>query len=420
MAALSEDVEELDVEENNAAIRALERELRAIERAQALALYEKKAVAERVVEESVEQNVGKVETEAGGKGPTEGDGGGDGEELASFNDVAYWNGFYDPEQGGDTEEFDWYSTEEWLSECVTSIAAELPASIAGRSLDLLDVGVGTCPLIFELARMVVNSYGDACDGGGGGGGSSGGSGGVRWGNLVGVDFVESAMEAMNARALEEFGSIGSGDEAPSIHFHAADARDMSPALGSSASFDVVFDKGCLDCFVSGDGEGDISRYLREVARVLRERDGRALFVSVNGADVVEMLRSQGRNLREDSHCIQPAAGNPSAAARAKWRAKKQQSAATQKGDDGPGGEGRRERGRVLELLAIYAYEQKHCYVCRSVDPSVSGTECASGSPQSKGTITIHCGVCRSRSWAYPDFPAECPQCANKLQRFALS
>ena len=139
-----------------------------------------------------------------------------------------------------------------------------------------------------------------------------------------------------------------------------------------------------------------------------------------GADVVEMLRSEGRNLREDSHCIQPAAGNPSAAARAKWRAKKQRSAAAQKGDDSPGGEGRREGGRVLELLAIYAYEQKHCYVCRSVDPSVSGMECASGSPQSKGAITIHCGVCRSRSWAYPDFPAECPQCANKLQRFALS
>ena len=88
MAALSEDIEELDVEENNAAIRALERELRAVERAQALALYEKKAAAERVVEESMEQNVGKVEAEARGKGPTEGDGGGDGEELASFNDVA--------------------------------------------------------------------------------------------------------------------------------------------------------------------------------------------------------------------------------------------------------------------------------------------------------------------------------------------
>ena len=68
------------------------------------------------------------------------------EGLASFNTVKYWNDFYDPEQGGDCDEFDWYSTEEWLPQCVEGITASRP-HLARRPLCLLDVGVGTCPLI---------------------------------------------------------------------------------------------------------------------------------------------------------------------------------------------------------------------------------------------------------------------------------
>ena len=48
------------------------------------------------------------------------------EGLASFNTVKYWNDFYDPEQGGDCDEFDWYSTEEWLPQCVEGITASRP------------------------------------------------------------------------------------------------------------------------------------------------------------------------------------------------------------------------------------------------------------------------------------------------------
>jgi SAM-dependent methyltransferase len=370
------------------------------------------------------------------------------EGLASFNTVKYWNDFYDPEQGGDCDEFDWYSTEEWLPQCVEGITASRP-HLARRPLRLLDVGVGTCPLIFELAR--------------------GGGARARWRELVGIDFVESAMDAMAARAAEEFGggNGGGGDcgdgevsAAPIMRFLAADAREMSSvlaarseegslSLASSSSsssfsfssslpqlFDVVFDKGCMDCFVSGDGAGDLVRYLSEVAAVLSP-DGVALFVSVNGADVAEVLRSGGTCLREDSHCIQPATGNASCAARAKWLETKNQQ---QQQSGEPAG---REAPTLLVLDSIHAFEQKHCYVCRRAPsfPAVigsaglaattSGSDAAKGgggedeeslrigAGDANGGVLIYCGHC-GRSWTYPDFPPECPQCANKLQRFALS
>ena len=42
----------------------------------------------------------------------------------------------------------------------------------------------------------------------------------------------------------------------------ADGRDLRYV--TSGSTDVVVDKGCLDCFVSGEGQADVEQYLREV------------------------------------------------------------------------------------------------------------------------------------------------------------
>ena len=317
-------------------------------------------------------------------------------ELASFNNVKYWDGFYDPEQGGDLEEFDWYSTEEWLPECVENIAAQFISTPTERPLSFLDVGVGTCPLIFELVRRTNSAV-------------------PRWSELVGIDFVQSAMDAMAARAAEEFGGEDV-DVQPAVTFLAADACDMSKVLGAGKAFDVVFDKGCMDCFVSGDGEGDLAKYLKEVAAVVAPH-GRALFVSVNGADVAHMLRSGGAILREDAHSIQPAAGNLSSYARAKWQAKKQPTAAAAAD----------AAASPLVLESIHAYEQKHCYVCRlaAVAPSQLGERYSVAGAgaccevDSVAPVPLYCGHC-GRSWLYPEFPPECPRCANKLQRFALS
>lgn len=49
-------------------------------------------------------------------------------------------------------------------------------------------------------------------------------------------------------------------------------------------------QGCLDCFVTGDGEGDVGRYLATLARVLAP-GGRALLFAVNGADIPRLLRT---------------------------------------------------------------------------------------------------------------------------------
>ena len=114
----------------------------------------------------------------------------------------------------------------------------------------------------------------------------------------------SAMDGMNdcvaqCRSADEI----PGPEELDIVYHVADARDMRD-LYPDKSFDVVFDKGCLDCFVTGDGEADIARYLHEVSRVLTP-GGRALFVCVNGSDVAELLTSGGVVVREDPHCSKP-------------------------------------------------------------------------------------------------------------------
>ena len=67
--------------------------------------------------------------------------------------------------------------------------------------------------------------------------------------------------------------------APAIRFEVLDATAM--ACFAPDSFDIIVDKGCLDCFVSGEGQDRIHDYLRELARVLKP-SGRLLLVPVNG------------------------------------------------------------------------------------------------------------------------------------------
>ena len=152
-------------------------------------------------------------------------------------------------------------------------AANKSLSALGKDVKLLDIGCGTSPLLFHLAR----TYG--------------------FRNLHGSDFSETAIcflkkhvEALRAgkrggprdsddesSSDDEEGDsgdhakLGGGptttDPAACIEYSVMDARDMSSL--ADGSMDIIVDKGCLDCFLnSADGWKDIRRYIDEVVRVL--------------------------------------------------------------------------------------------------------------------------------------------------------
>ncbi len=138
------------------------------------------------------------------------------------------------------------------------MAARVRAATGRAALRALDVGVGTSPLLFALAS----------------------SSPAGWEALHGVDFAPAAVAFLAAQAAQPGAHAG-------LHFWAADARELQGV--PDASVDLLLDKGCLDCFVTGDAApDDVTRYLAAVARVLRP-DGRALLLAVNGADVPRLL-----------------------------------------------------------------------------------------------------------------------------------
>lgn len=112
------------------------------------------------------------------------------------------------------------------------------------------------------------------------------------------------------------------------------------------SASIVVDKGCLDCFVSGGGEGSVGTYLRQVGRVLRP-DGRFVLVPVNGADIVHLLKT-GQCVRDKR-----ASGNSGHAAFKSWSKTKMEGTALK--DSGAG---------LFQVESIWAYQEKHAYVCK--------------------------------------------------------
>ena len=69
-----------------------------------------------------------------------------------------------------------------------------------------------------------------------------------WGDLHGVDFAEGAVQFCAAAA----GRHPHGG----LRFTVGDALALEACAPDSCA-DVVVDKGCLDCFVSGAGEADV-------------------------------------------------------------------------------------------------------------------------------------------------------------------
>jgi ubiquinone/menaquinone biosynthesis C-methylase UbiE len=164
---------------------------------------------------------------------------------------------------------------------VEAVAARVRRDTGRAALACLDVGVGTSPLLFALAAAAPDA----------------------WSALHGVDFAPSAVAFLAAQAARPGAH-------PRLRFWAGDARELDGV--PDASVDVLLDKGCLDCFVTGDGEADVARYLAAVARVLRP-DGRALLLAVNGADVPRLL-ARGE-IAPDPHA---GGGAGAAAGRGAW------------------------------------------------------------------------------------------------------
>ena len=156
----------------------------------------------------------------------------------------------------------WYSAEDWLPAAVDAVAGRVQAACGGGALHVLDAGVGTSPCLFALAALRP----------------------ARYAALHGVDFAAAAVAFLQRRAEE---AAAAGVHA-GLRFWAADARTLHGV--PDASVDLLLDKGCLDCFVTGDGGAeDVAAYLAAVARVLRGPHARVLLLAVNAADVPRLL-----------------------------------------------------------------------------------------------------------------------------------
>jgi|EP01049_Picozoa_sp_SAG25_P000438 ubiquinone/menaquinone biosynthesis C-methylase UbiE len=76
-----------------------------------------------------------------------------------------------------------------------------------------------------------------------------------------------------------------------LAYRQADCRHLD-AVYDAESFDLIIDKGCLDCFVSGRGHADISAYLLQLRRLLSPA-GRLLLLPVNGSHIPTLLATGG-------------------------------------------------------------------------------------------------------------------------------
>lgn len=228
------------------------------------------------------------------------------------------------------------------------------------TLALLDVGCGTSPLLFEVA-------------------ANESVGGRTMGRLVGVDFAADAIKFMRQKAKED---------RVDAEFLVLDASKGLEEF-SDASFDLVVDKGCLDCFVTGSGEAQLNDYLKGVERVLRPR-GSFVLIAVNFCDIEHLLATGV--IVPDRNAIAGSASTATALARRKANA-------SEKGD------GIKTDLPRLRVHRVEVHQAKHLYICRRDEPA---------------QVTASCGTCsRNLNAAYPQLDEQC-ECGNALRRFALS
>ena len=306
----------------------------------------------------------------------------DEEEDGDFQDAGYWDEFYD-----DGEQFDWYSAPGAVYGAASREVARVEGAL-GRRARVLDVGCGTATHLVALAARA---------------------------DVTGVDFSPRVVEL-----CREF------DEGGAVSYVCADATALP---FGDASFDVVLDKGCLDCFVSSETAAfdRRERYLREVARVLDPAVGVFVVTSVCGADVVSLLGDAVAN-----RCAEATAGATRPPADAWERARTAPDAAD---------------ATRFDVLQVVATRSKHVFRCvpqgRTLEaqkktPGGLAADAPGGHDDDADfeDLTseslslddgLFCGACAHRvSDLLPipaggrPVPANCPSCGAPLRRFAMS
>lgn len=354
-----------------------------------------------------------------------------------FDTQEYWEKFN--EEGGT---YDWYGGDGLQESIVCAVKQQAAASTPDAPLAarVLDVGTGTDTLLFALVE------------------------GAGFTDVHGTDWSHRACDYMTEQSAER----GLTNR---LQYRQADGRRLDDAY-EAGSFDVVLDKGCLDCFVSGRGHGDIATYFGQLRRLLTPGTGRLLLIPVNGAHIPTLLAT-GAVVREahmQQHGKKPGGGSAqqqqqrspacealsasqiTAAKDEAWR----QHCAAAASDAGGGGTEGAEGGAEAEaessrtarldtllqggegkaaarltawallhqsniteekwvqplfIEKVIATEEKHIFVCAAEPPPLLA---ARPSPP-----PLECGGCGSK-FASRSYPEVCGRCRNKLVRFALS
>lgn len=273
-------------------------------------------------------------------------------DALSFNDSRYWNHFY----AADAEPafYEWYSTEDWLPAAIEAVASRLRTQQKRTSLRIVDVGCGVSRTLFDLAEAHPE----------------------QWESLHGVDIAPAAVSFLCEQAAAPGAHAG-------LRFSESDALAL-PCFSDGCA-DVVLDKGCLDCFVSGDGGAAVATLLSQLARVCAP-GGRVLILAVNGADVPRLLATG--EIVPDPHAR--------GAAAQQWGASKRAAVASSTALPWV------QRLWVVETVAC---AEKHLLVCTTAPP-----------PDGAQQPRLRCHEC-GRSHAHA---TERCACGNKLRRFALS
>ena len=304
------------------------------------------------------------------------------EEEGDFQDPGYWDDFYD-----DGEQYDWYSAAGAVFAAARREMRRVERA-TGRPARVLDVGCGTATHLAELGAF---------------------------GAVTGVDFSPRVVEACRE-----------SDPEGRATYVCADALDLPFEAGS---FDVVLDKGCLDCFVSSETAryAPRDRYLCEVARVLGD-GGVFVVTSVCGADVVSLLSDGVAN-----RCAEATAGATRPPADA-WEVAR---------SPGGGGaiSGSDAGDQRFDVLQIVATRQKHVFRCAPRGAAAPAGDDGAARVDDEGDADfddatsarltladgLFCGACARRVsdlLPIPDggraVPKACPGCGAGVRRFAMS
>lgn len=237
-------------------------------------------------------------------------------------------------------------------------AVERAVAALGRAREtvrIIDLGMGTSDVLLDLA-------------------------GRGYTGLVGVDFSPVSVEFMQAAAAER--GLGPGV----LSLHQADVTQLERF--ADGSFDILLDKGTLDCFVNGSAHALIPVYLREIRRLMRDAGSRLLLVASNAADIPFLM--QTGVVRRDTF-VDPEDAVPS-------------SLPVSRVYNEPV---RASRTPLLCVLERVVHDTRHLFCIGRADRLDTDVH--------RHAVPIVCDYCGAR-YCEEDLPQRCSACANRLYR----